>query len=88
MEQEKINKEEAQKMLNTLTELDNVLGVIFPYLKNQKKEIPNELKELLKMREIAREEGDFIRADEIRDEIEKKGFVVKDTSEGQEVLPK
>lgn len=86
--QDKINKEEAQKMLNTLMEIDSVLGVVFLYLKNKKKTVSPEIKELLKMREMARNEKDFSRSDEIRKEIEKKGFTLKDTMEGQEIFPK
>lgn len=50
-------------------------------------EIPEEVKKLLEERENAREEKDFTKSDELRTEIEKLGFEVKDTAEGTTINP-
>ncbi len=44
--------------------------------------MPNEVKELLKVRESYRKSMDWQKADEMRKEIEKYGFSVDDTKDG------
>ncbi|MEI6532650.1 MAG: cysteine--tRNA ligase [Candidatus Roizmanbacteria bacterium] len=51
-------------------------------------EIPDEIKQLVKMREEVRKNKDFTQSDILRDEILKKGFIVKDTPTGTEVKSK
>ncbi len=46
---------------------------------------PVEIVALAREREIARAEGDFARADELRAEIEARGYEVRDTPEGPQV---
>ncbi len=48
-------------------------------------EIPTEVQDLLDARQAVRDAKDFEKSDELRDEIVKLGFEVKDTSEGQQV---
>jgi cysteinyl-tRNA synthetase len=55
---------------------DEVLGLDLG--KENKKEIPEEIKDLLKKREELRKEGKYKDADKIRDEIVKKGYTVTD----------
>jgi len=50
--------------------------------------VPAEVRELMGAREIARANKDFAKSDELRKQIEEKGFIVKDTSDGQKILPK
>ncbi len=60
-----------------LIEFDKILGLdLFKIEKN--KETPDEIKELLKLREKLRGEKKFAEADKIREEIEKHGYDVKD----------
>ena len=40
------------------------------------------IQELLRLREAARAEKDFARADEIRDEIASAGYELRDTADG------
>ncbi|MBT3317741.1 cysteine--tRNA ligase [bacterium] len=49
--------------------------------------IPSEISELAIDRDKAREEKDWARADEIRDELQEKGFSVEDSSSGTVVRP-
>jgi GT2 family glycosyltransferase len=45
-------------------------------------EVPEDIRELLRLRQDARAAKDFARADELRAEIEAKGYIVRDTPEG------
>ena len=53
-------------------------------LKIEKKEeiLDKEIEDLIQERQAARKAKDFKRADEIRDELLKKGIILKDTREG------
>ena len=48
-----------------------------------KDELPADLAELLKKRQLARSSGDFNESDRLRDLLEKNGIAVKDSKEGQ-----
>lgn len=48
-------------------------------------EIPREIIELSEERTIARKNKDWKKSDEIRDLIEKKGFLIEDTKDGQKI---
>ncbi len=77
--------EKPEDIVQTVLDFDRVLGLkIYENLKT-KEELPKEVEELLKKREVARKEEDFEKSDSLRDEIEKYGFKVLDTSEGQKV---
>lgn len=67
-----------------LSYYDAVLGLKL----NEEKaviEIPEEVQQLLNDRQIARNEKDFAKSDELRDSISALGFEVKDTSDGQTI---
>ncbi len=68
---------------------DEVLGLGLSALPVQQTglQLPREVKSLLGEREKLRKEGKFKEADRIREEIEKKGWRVKDTSKGTIVEP-
>jgi cysteinyl-tRNA synthetase len=63
--------------------MDEVLGL--DLLKFEEIEIPSEIGELADKREEARKKKDFSRADELRDEIRKKGYEIFDTDKGWEI---
>jgi cysteinyl-tRNA synthetase len=76
----------------TIKEFDKVLGlrlgdVYWPETPDEISDARNEeVKELLSARKLAREAGDYSKADEIRDKLKKEyGFEVQDTEEGQTV---
>ncbi|MEJ2267636.1 MAG: cysteine--tRNA ligase, partial [Nanoarchaeota archaeon] len=56
--------------------------------KEDEVEIPEEVKKLLEERKIAREKKDWKKSDELRDKINKLGFVLNDTEKGVEVKRK
>ena len=73
------SKEFAAGLYEELFKLSDVLG-----LKIEKKEeiLDKEIEDLIQERQAARKAKDFKRADEIRDELLKKGIILKDTREG------
>lgn len=74
---EKKNKEIAA----ILAKFDTVLGLKIDELDDQKEEIPQEILDLVEQRKIARKNKDFAKSDELRDELIKRGYTVKDTKE-------
>ena len=76
---ENSSKEFAAGLYEELFKLSDVLG-----LKIDKKEeiLDKEIEDLIQERQAARKAKDFKRADEIRDELLKKGIILKDTREG------
>lgn len=75
--EKKLNFKEKYRLI---LDFDKVLGL---NLKNIKKEtIPKEIINLAKQRDKARKAKDFKTADKLREEIEKRGYIIEDTKEG------
>ena len=76
---ENSSREFAGGLYEELFKLSDVLG-----LKIEKKEeiLDKEIEDLIQERQAARKAKEFKRADEIRDELLKKGIILKDTREG------
>lgn len=66
-------------LLEFLEKVDSVFNFLFP----EDFEIPEEIKVLMEERKAARENKDWSKSDEIRDNIKEKGFLVEDTPSGQ-----
>jgi len=66
--------------LDLLFEFDRVLGLGLNEVKEEI--IPKEITELVKQREQARQDKDFQKSDELRKQIEEKGYSIEDVSEG------
>ena len=78
-----LKSDNADKLkLSTLAKFDEVLGLDLLKGAEKKKKTPASVKKLAQAREDFRKEKDFKKSDEIRKEIESKGFIVKDTSDG------
>lgn len=75
-----IGKEEAQKVIDFIKNLDQVLG-IFSYAKLNE-EIPAELQTALEKRNQARKQKDWAQADQLRDYILNRGYLIEDTPSG------
>ncbi len=70
---------DAQKILDTITGLMEILGVAaLP----KKEMLDSEIEALIEERQAARKAKNFARADEIRDELIGKGIILEDTREG------
>lgn len=81
--EENLSSEDAKKILSLWEKMNKVFGLVLA----GQAEIPEEIKNLMKQREEARNGKDFKKSDDLRALIEKKGYVVKDTKDGQEVKP-
>lgn len=66
--------------------MDKVLGLNIEKLAEQIEVIPSEIKDLQKQRDEARKNEDWKLSDKLRNKIESKGFVVKDSTEGTTIL--
>lgn len=84
------NKQIAENKLSAL-DAKNILSLwkkmnsVFGFIMQEKVEIPSEIKELAMQREEARLAKDFAKSDELRALIEKQGFAVEDTKDGQKI---
>ncbi|HHD92388.1 MAG TPA: cysteine--tRNA ligase, partial [Candidatus Portnoybacteria bacterium] len=70
--------------IKLLSDFDQVLGLGLRSLKSEN--IPDEIKKLALKREKYRQEKNWNKADEIRKEIEKKGYLIEDTEKGNRVI--
>ena len=69
----------------SLLSFDSVLGLGLEHVIGKPREIPQEILELAKRRELAREAKDWKESDVLRDAILAKGFIVEDTPSGQKI---
>jgi cysteinyl-tRNA synthetase len=76
-------KEFAEKAMSMLMELCDVLGLLQD---NEDDGIDAEIKKLCEEREECRKNRDYARADAIRDECRAKGFILKDTPQGVQII--
>ena len=74
-----IKSKDFQKLL---LKFDRVLGLDLENYKPEDKELPEEIKQLIKLRNEARSEKNWSESDRLRDELISKGYIVKDTKEG------
>jgi cysteinyl-tRNA synthetase len=77
---QKISNKEKYKIL---LDFDRIFGLGLERVKRIK--IPQEIKELVKIREEYRKEGEFEKADEIREKIKEMGYWIEDTKEGPRI---
>lgn len=80
------SKEFAQKCLDLLMELATVLGLLQQDAAQEVTEISPEIQALIDERQAARKEKNFVRADEIRDQLKAMGITLKDTPQGVQVI--
>ena len=74
------NCDDAKLALAFLEEMLDVLGLF-----KKTDDIPSEITELAEKRIEARKNKNYALADELRDEILSKGYVIKDTSDGYKI---
>lgn len=78
-----VNENSSRKLAQTLAEeivaLSSICGLI---VRKEAEMLDEEIEALIEARKQARKEKNFARADEIRDELLKKGIVLEDTREG------
>jgi cysteinyl-tRNA synthetase len=76
---DKLNNEDK---LSLLYLFDQVLGLGFKDLKEEKVDVPKEVTELAEQREQARKNKNWAKADQLRDEIKKLGYEIADSKDG------
>lgn len=83
MAEGRLSAAEAAKALAEWKQVDTVLAVS---PKKEKVEIPAEVVALLEARQAARKAKDFAQSDLLRDEIKAKGWNIKDTPKGPQLV--
>lgn len=80
------NELSADTKAATLLDFDRVLGLELDT--THVSEIPDEIQTLADKRQQARKNENYEKADNLRQQIKEKGFEVRDTDEGQEIVEK
>ena len=78
--------EKSLKIAQLLKKFDTVLGIKIDEVQETK--IPQEILDLVEERKQARSDKNWSESDRLRDLIAEKGYIVKDTKDGTEVLKK
>jgi cysteinyl-tRNA synthetase len=78
-----LSSNDAKKILSLWKKINSVFGLIL----SGQAEIPQEIKDLVEKREQARRGKDFKKSDDLRALIEKHGFILEDTKDGQKIKP-
>ena len=77
----------SPKIAKLLLKFDTVLGLkIDEEQKQQEVKIPKEILDLVEKRKQARQEKNWEESDRLRDLIKEKGYEVKDTKDGMELI--
>ncbi len=76
------NKLYLEYALKVFNELIDILGLLYNGNDNQ---IPQYIYELVEKRNIARKEKNYKLADELRDEINSKGYILEETKQGTKI---
>ena len=78
------NPNKSKQLAELLKKFDTVLGLKIEQ-EDETEELPKEILELVEERKQARANKDWSKADELRDLILAKGYIVKDSKEGMTV---
>jgi len=81
-DEDEISNKDKYKLI---MDFDRVFGLNLKDIKEVKIKVPKEIQKLIKEREDARKRKDWKRADEIREEIRAKGYVIEDSKDGVKI---
>ena len=73
----------SPKLAELLKKFDSILGLKIDKENNKEENIPEEILKLIEKRKQARENKDWNESDRIRDEIQSKGYQIKDMPSGE-----
>lgn len=76
------SKEKSKELAELLLKFDEVLGLKIDEIQSKENNIPEEIMKLAEERKNARDNKNWKKSDELRDIIETKGYIIKDTKEG------
>ena len=83
------NEVKSNDIYNLILKFDKVLSLDLNKKQEDKKikeeNLPEEILEILDKRKKARENKDYALSDMLRDELKQKGYIVKDSKEGQKI---
>ena len=83
------NEVKSNDIYNLILKFDKVLSLDLNKKQEDKKikeeNLPEEILEILEKRKKARESKDYALSDMLRDELKQKGYIVKDSKEGQKI---
>ncbi len=79
-----LKRKGAQGALKCLREMDRTLGLLFTVSSTA---VPKEVLQLSRERQLAREQKQWKRSDELRDAIRAYGFLVEDSAQGPRLKP-
>jgi cysteinyl-tRNA synthetase len=74
-----LTKEQIKEILNYMEKIDEVLGLL-----EKQENTPKEIHNLAEQRKDAKENKDWEKSDELRDEIQKLGYTIKDDKNSKE----
>jgi cysteinyl-tRNA synthetase len=77
----------AEEKRSVLLDMDRVLGLGLDQIVGKAIEIPGDIKALAEERELARQNKDWKKSDELRDAIRAKGWMIEDTKDGYQLTP-
>ena len=80
-EDNQLKKRDAEKIKEFVEKADQILDVLEP-AEEEKDELSEEEKQMIKEREKARENKNWEKADKIRDELQDRGIIIQDSPEG------
>jgi len=85
-----VSKKQADDIYKFFEKINNIFGIIdFKKITaGQKKTVPTKIKILIQTREKYRKEKEWQKADEVRLEVEKQGYAIKDTDSGPTIEKK
>ena len=75
----------SKQIADLLLKFDSVLGIKIDEESNTELDLPEEIKKLVEERKIARENKNWELSDKIRDIIQEKGYIIKDSKNGMSI---
>ena len=79
-DKQELSSKNALAVMDFLQDMDKVLSLLNS--KSETDEISDEMQNLLDRRNQARDQQDWAKADELRNEIENRGFIIEDSPQG------
>lgn len=77
-----LSAQDAKKILAFWKRINSVFGLVL----HGQVEVPQEITDLVKERELARKNKDFKKSDQLRDAIDKLGYIVEDTKDNNFII--
>jgi cysteinyl-tRNA synthetase len=83
-----LRDKKAEGKIQTIKKIDEILGLNLSKIEKKEIKIPEKIKKLIKEREEARKKKDFAKADELREKINKEGYIIEDSEKDLKIKKK